>query len=75
MHARTTVPVALPQPRHAALAAADVVASHEGLCRPVLPIEGVRTHVSTISKGGLAVFVRFGGTTPSAGSPRARSHA
>ncbi len=56
MHGRTTVLVALPQPRHAASAAADVVASHGALHGPILLIEGVWTHVSAISTGDLAVF-------------------
>eukprot|EP01043_Picozoa_sp_COSAG02_P006945 COSAG02_NODE_203_length_29261_cov_20.960395_20_plen_81_part_00 len=59
MHRRTTVLAALPQPRHAASATADVVASHTGLCGPVLPIEGARTYGSAISTGAVAVFVRF----------------
>eukprot|EP01043_Picozoa_sp_COSAG02_P059132 COSAG02_NODE_7480_length_2993_cov_40.034900_2_plen_269_part_00 len=59
MHTRTTVLAALPQPRHAASAMADVVASHAGLCGPVLPIKCVRTHASTISTGSLAVFCAF----------------
>jgi hypothetical protein len=59
MHGRTTVLVALPQPRHAASAAADVVASHTALTGAVLPIEDARTHAPTISMEALAVFVRF----------------
>jgi hypothetical protein len=58
MHGRTTVLVALPQPRHAAPAAADVVASHRDLDGAVLSIEGTRTHAPTISMGALAVLVR-----------------
>jgi hypothetical protein len=56
MHARTTVLVAMPQPRLAASAVADVGASHAALNGPVLLIEGVRTHVFAISTGALAVF-------------------
>ena len=59
MHVRTTVLVALPQPRHAASAVADVVASHKGLRYSVLPIEGVRVHASAISTEALAVFRVF----------------
>ena len=65
MHGRTTVLEALPQPRHAASAAADVVTSHRGLGGAVLSIEGTRTYASTISMGALAVFVRF--STPKPG--------
>ena len=68
MHARTTVLVALPQPRHAASAVADVVASHAGLCGPVLPIECVRTHASAISTGSLAVFRAFSTPSPAPNS-------
>jgi hypothetical protein len=65
MHARTTDLAALPQPRHVASAAADVVASHRALDEAVLSIEGARTHAPTVSTGALAVFVRF--STPSPG--------
>jgi hypothetical protein len=43
MHRRTTILAALPQPRHATSAVADVVASHRALNDPILPIEGART--------------------------------
>ena len=56
MHARASVLVALPLPRHRESAAADLAASHTGLGIPVLVIEGVRTHASAISAGALAVF-------------------
>ena len=59
MHRRTTILAALPQPRHATSAVADVVASHGALHGPVLLIEGLRTHVSAISTGALAVFRAF----------------
>ena len=49
MHRRTTILAALPQPRHATSAVAGVVASHRALNRAILPIEGARTHASTIS--------------------------
>eukprot|EP01043_Picozoa_sp_COSAG02_P014852 COSAG02_NODE_619_length_19446_cov_9.557141_20_plen_51_part_00 len=49
MHGRTTVLAALPQQRHAALVAADVVASHRALNGAILPIEGARTHAYAIS--------------------------
>jgi len=63
MHTRTTVLAALPQPRHAASAVADVAASHTGLRGPVLPIECVRTYAPGISTGAVAVFRAF--STPS----------
>jgi hypothetical protein len=69
VHGRTTVLVALPQPRHAASAAADVLASYTALDGAVLPIEGARTHAHTISMGALVVFVRFGTPSPPAGCP------
>jgi hypothetical protein len=69
MHGRTTVLAALPQPRHAASAVADVAASHGALNGPILLIEGVRTHVSTISTGALAVF-RVS-STPNSAAPAA----
>ena len=56
MHARASVLVALPLPRHRESAAADLAASHTGLGIPVLVIEGVRAHASAISTGALAVF-------------------
>ena len=56
MHGRTSVLAALPPPRHGESAAADLGASHTGLCIPVLAIEGVRAHASAISTGALAVF-------------------
>ncbi len=68
MHGRASVLVALPQPRQAASAAADVVASHRGLRCPVLLIEGVRTHVFTITTGALAVF--RASSTPNLAPPR-----
>ena len=48
--------MALPLPRHAASAGADLATPHTGLRIPVLLIEGVRAHASTISMGALAVF-------------------
>ncbi len=59
MHRRTAVLVALPQPRHAASAAPDVVASHRGLHGSVLSIEGARTYASGIITGAVAVFLHF----------------
>jgi hypothetical protein len=59
MHRRTTVLVALPQPRHATSAAADVAASHSALNGTILPIEGARTHAPAISTGALDVFRAF----------------
>jgi hypothetical protein len=70
MHMRTTVLAALPQLRHAASAVADVVASHAGLCGPVLPIECVRTHASAISMGSLAVFRAFSTLSPPGAAAR-----
>ena len=70
MHERTTVLAALPQPRHAASAVADVAASHAGLCGPVLPIECVRTHASAISTGSLAVFRAFSTLSPPGAAAR-----
>ena len=64
MHTRTTVLAALPQPRHAASAVADVGASHTDLCGPVLPIECVRTLAFAISTGSLAVFRAFSTLSP-----------
>jgi ABC-type amino acid transport system permease subunit len=59
MHERTAVLAALPQPRHAASAAADVVASHGGLPGPVLLIEGDWTYALAISTGAASVFCAF----------------
>jgi hypothetical protein len=69
MHARTSVLVALPQPRHGESAAADLAASHTGLGIPVLPIECVRTHASAISTGAVAVFRAFSTPNPAARRP------
>eukprot|EP01043_Picozoa_sp_COSAG02_P062442 COSAG02_NODE_8617_length_2503_cov_6.137271_2_plen_118_part_00 len=63
MHGRATVLAALPQPRHAPSAVADLAASHRALIAPTLPIEGARMHAHAISMGAVAVFVRF--TAPS----------
>ena len=73
-HVRTSVLPTLPQQRHAASAAADLVAAHGALDGPVLSIEGARTYAPSISMGTLAVFVRFSGPrrrqgTPSPGVP------
>ncbi len=46
---RTTILAALPQPRHATSAVADVAASHRALNGAILPIEGARTHAPAIS--------------------------
>ena len=73
MHGRASVLVALPQPRQAASAAADVVASHRGLRCPVLLIEGVRTHVFTITTGALAVFRASSTPNPGAALGKALS--
>jgi hypothetical protein len=59
IHARNRVFSALPQPRHAASAAADVAAPHRALVSTVLSIEGARTYAHTTSMGALAVFLRF----------------
>ena len=67
MHERTTVLAALPQPRHAASAAADVEASHRALYATDLSIEGARTSAPGISTGSLAVFRAF--STPSPAPP------
>ena len=72
MHGRTTVLVALPQLKHATPAAADVAASHGGLCGPVLPIEGVRVYASAISTGALAVFRAFQHAQPDGPAARSR---
>ena len=56
MHARASVFAALPLPRHAASAGADLATPHTGLRIPVLLIEGVRTHAHGISTGAVAVF-------------------
>ena len=58
-HVRTSVLAALPQPRHAASAAADLVAAHSALDSPILSIETARTYAPAISMGAVAVFVRF----------------
>ena len=58
-HVRTSVLPASPQPRHAASAAADLVAPHSALDRPVPSIEGARTYAPGLSMGAVAVFVRF----------------
>ena len=71
MHTRTTVLAALPQPRHAASAVADVAASHAGLRSPVLPIECVRTYAPGISTGDVAVSRAFS-TLAGAAGPRSR---
>ena len=63
MHGRATVLAALPQPRHAPSAVADLAASHRALIAPTLPIEGARMYAPAISMGAVAVFVRF--TAPS----------
>ena len=63
MHERTTVLAALPQPRHAASAAADAEASRRALRAIDLSIEGARTYAPGISTGSLAVFRAF--STPS----------
>jgi hypothetical protein len=68
LHGPTTVLVALPRPRHAASAVADVAASHGALNGPVLLSEGVWTHVSAISTGALAVFRAT--STPNPGTAR-----
>ena len=60
-HVRTSVLPASPHPRHAASAAADLVAAHSVLDSPVLSIEGARTYASGISMGAVAVFLRFSG--------------
>eukprot|EP01043_Picozoa_sp_COSAG02_P082806 COSAG02_NODE_20953_length_808_cov_1.431594_2_plen_74_part_01 len=74
MHGRGTVLVALPQPRHGASAVADLVASHAGLCSPVLPNEGARTYAPGISTGAVAVCVRLRAPSPGPGSlARARA--
>jgi uncharacterized protein involved in propanediol utilization len=49
MHGRTTVLSALPQPSHAASAAADVMASYRAVNGAILSVEGARTHGSAIS--------------------------
>eukprot|EP01043_Picozoa_sp_COSAG02_P062120 COSAG02_NODE_8493_length_2550_cov_9.317478_4_plen_173_part_01 len=71
MHGRTTVLVALPQPRHAVAAAADVVALHRAPNGAVFPIEGARTCVPTISTGALAVFLCFSASSPAVRGDRA----
>ncbi len=59
MHRRTTILSALPQPRHATSAGADVAASHIALNGAILPIEGAWTHAPAISTGALTVFRAF----------------
>ena len=59
MHRRTTILAALPQPRHATSAVADVAASHRALNGAILPIEGARTHAPAISTDALPVFRAF----------------
>ena len=59
MHSRTSVFAALPLPRHAAQAAADLAAKHTAPGGSDLPIEGVPAHASAIRAGALAVFRRF----------------
>ena len=56
MHARTSDFAALPLPRHAAQAAADLAARHTAPSGSDLPIEGVPAHAPAISVGALAVF-------------------
>ena len=58
-HVRTSVLPALPQLRHAASAAADLVAAHSALDSPILSIEATPTYAPGISMGAVAVFVRF----------------
>jgi hypothetical protein len=72
MHAGISVLAALPLPRHEESALSDLATSHRGLSRPVLPIEGVRVHASTIRTGTLARFRAFKHAQPS-GAPRRRS--
>ena len=64
MHERTTVLAALPQPRHAASAAADVEASHRALHTTDLSIEGARTYVPGIRMGVVVVFRAFSTSSP-----------
>ena len=72
MHARASILVALPPPRHGESAASDLAASHTGLGIPVLAIEGVRDHASAISTGALAVFRAFQRAQPGVDRSRAR---
>ena len=51
--------MALPLPRHAESAAADLAASHTGLDGAVLSIEGARTRARGISTGAVAVCRAF----------------
>ena len=51
--------MALPLPRHADSAAADLAALHTGLNDATLLIEGARTHAHGISTGAVAVFRAF----------------
>lgn len=59
MHGRTSVFAALPLPRHAASAAADLVAARRALDGAVLSIEGARTHAHAIGTGDVPVFCAF----------------
>ena len=72
MHERTTVLAALPQPRHAASAAADAEASRRALRAIDLSIEGARTYAPGISTGSLAVFCAFSTPTGTPAPPAAR---
>ena len=56
MHAWTSVFAALPLPRHAAQAAADLAARHIAPSGSDLPIEGVPARAPAISVGASAVF-------------------
>ena len=47
------------RPRHAASAAADLLAAHSALGGAVLAIGGVRTYAHAISTGAVAVFRAF----------------
>ena len=64
---------ALPLPRHAASAAADLATTHTALRGSDLPIEGARTHAPTISMGASPVFLRFSALSLPADHPR-RAH-
>ena len=59
VHGRSSVLWALPQPQHAASAAADLAAAHEAMGGVVLSIEGARTSAHAISTGAVAVFRAF----------------
>ena len=71
MHARASVLVALPLPRHGESAAADLAASHTGLDGAILLIEGARTHAHGISTGAVAVFRAFQRAQPGVDRSRA----